>query len=403
MLTGIVALDLETTGFSPSEDGIIEISALRVEDGGCGRHLSTLVNPGRPIPRAATAIHGLQDLDVASAPTTAEALESLLEFLSPPETLLVAHNAEFDASFLGHGFLRMERELPGNPVLDSLSLAREVWPGVPSRSLEALAQGYGIEGRQKHRALADCETLARVLPLLIRDRPPTAADADLEGRARPFPEMAFPPAPTPPGWEELDLTIREGRGLDLRWKALSGPLSARLQPLRLVRRGWRVSLLARDPDGGRTLEVALRDVLEVDGRRPPPPPPFVPSLRDRVIRQIGDGASLNESAAALGMEPSDALRHLCDALAQGQAPDFRHLVVLEALEPIRACLDSNPDAPLSGLGSSRPPDVDWVQMKLGLACWYAERAGAVERQKVEPRRRKAPGRGRQAEPEGIPT
>ena len=248
-------------------------------------------------------------------------------------------------------------------MLTASSLARRSGPGCRRAAWRPWAQGWLHRRQAEASGPWRIETLARVLPLLIRDRPPTAADADLEAEPRPFPEMAFPPAPTPPGWEELDLTIREGRGLDLRWKALSGPLSARLQPLRLVRRGWRVSLLARDPDGGRTLEVALRDVLEVDGRRPPPPPPFVPSLRDRVIRQIGEGASLNESAAALGMEPSDALRHLCDALAQGQAPDFRHLVVLEALEPIRACSTRTPTPPFgSGIlyhRTSTGADATW--------------------------------------------
>ncbi len=375
MLTDHLALDLETTGFSPSDDGIVEISALRVERGEAGRHLSTLVNPGRPIPPGATAIHGLRDQDVAQAPGTGEALEMFLAFLDGPRTLMVAHNAGFDASFLGHGFLRMERDLPQNPILDSLSLAREAWPGVPSRSLEALALGYGVLVNQKHRALADCETLARVLPLLVRDLP--GPPGVLEDLAHPFPEVAFPPTDPPAGWEGLDLAAREGRDLEVRWRTRWGPESARLQPLRLVRRGWRVHLLARRLDGGRTLEIQLRDLVTVDGRRPPPALPYVPALRDRVVQQIAAGASLQEAAERLGTDPSQALRHLCEALVQGVALDLGHLVAGEVLEQIRACLDSALEAPLLHLKSLLQPGTDWVQLQLGLAWWHGAQARAA--------------------------
>ncbi len=372
MLTDFLVLDLETTGFSPCDDGIVEISAIRVDTGGTGQHFSTLVNPGRPIPGAASAIHGLRDEDVVHSPKAAEALELLLEFLEAPKTLWVAHNAGFDSSFLGHGFLRAGRTLPENPMLDSLALARSAWPGVPSRSLEALAEGYGVPVHQKHRAMADCQTLAHLLPLLVRDLPQEGPG--LQQLINPFPTVAFPQAHPPAGWELLDQAIQEGRELDLEWKTPSGPESGLLKTLRLVRRGWRINLLALRPRDGRTLEILLRDLLKVDGRRPPAPPPFVPSPRDKFLARIGAGASLQEAATRLAVDQGTALRFVCDALVQGEPLAWKHLVPTEQLEEVRGSMDQTPGAPLRLLRSSLPPEIDWSTMQLGLASWYGERA-----------------------------
>ena len=93
-----VVFDLETTGLSPVSDGIIEISAVKVENGKVTDSFSTLVNPGRRIPAAATRVNGITDQMVKDAPGLKEALDQFLSFIG--DQVLVGHNIHsFDMGF----------------------------------------------------------------------------------------------------------------------------------------------------------------------------------------------------------------------------------------------------------------------------------------------------------------
>lgn len=113
----------------------------------------TLVNPGRPIPAQASAVHGIGDLDVSFAPSFAEAGRGLLSFIEG--AVLVAHNAPFDL-----GFLRAECERAGLPVprtlsYDTIALAKAAVPGLPSYALGRLAASFGIAQKEAHRGADD--------------------------------------------------------------------------------------------------------------------------------------------------------------------------------------------------------------------------------------------------------
>lgn len=113
----------------------------------------TLVNPGRPIPAQASAVHGIGDLDVSFAPSFAEAGRELLAFIEG--AVIVAHNAPFDL-----GFLRAECERAGLPVprnlsYDTIALAKTAVPGLPSYALGKLAASFGIAQKEAHRGADD--------------------------------------------------------------------------------------------------------------------------------------------------------------------------------------------------------------------------------------------------------
>ncbi len=149
-----VVFDLETTGLSPLQDEIIEISGIRVREGKTAGEYSTLVNPGRKIPSSASLINGITDNMVREAPALKTALEGFLDFAG--QDILVGHNIHsFDMKFLQAGMLReLGRELT-NDYVDTLYLAKGLL-SLPRYRLTDLAQHFHIETAGAHRALQDC-------------------------------------------------------------------------------------------------------------------------------------------------------------------------------------------------------------------------------------------------------
>jgi DNA polymerase-3 subunit epsilon len=157
-LTRSNVLDTETTGFDFATDRVVEVGIVEVVDGApTGRTFHRYVNPGRPVPAEATAVHGLTDAFLADKPMFSAIVDELIDFLGSDE--IVAHNAGFDV-----GFLSAEIGTPiGNPVVDTLAIARRKHPGSPA-SLDALCSRYKVDSRRrtKHGALVDAELLAEV-------------------------------------------------------------------------------------------------------------------------------------------------------------------------------------------------------------------------------------------------
>ncbi|MDS9467994.1 3'-5' exonuclease [Paracoccus sp. MBLB3053] len=161
-----VVFDTETTGLLPS-DRICQIAGLRIMAGRLtGERYETLVNPGRPIPASATAIHGIDDAMVATAPGLAETLAAFRHFSE--DAVLVAHNAPFDM-----GLLRAARDETGiefpNRVLDTVLLSAMLWGQSAPHTLDALAARLGVEiaPELRHTAMGDAEATARILLRMI--------------------------------------------------------------------------------------------------------------------------------------------------------------------------------------------------------------------------------------------
>ncbi|MGN1148252.1 MAG: exonuclease domain-containing protein [Lachnospiraceae bacterium] len=150
-----VVFDLETTGLSPAEDEIIELSGIKVRDNQVVEEFSTLVNPGRPIPFSATRINGITDKMVKTAPVLSNALGDFLDFAG--EDILVGHNIHtFDTNFLYDGALRELGKEVQNDYVDTLYLAKSCLPMLSHHRLTDVAEYFQIETKGAHRALNDC-------------------------------------------------------------------------------------------------------------------------------------------------------------------------------------------------------------------------------------------------------
>jgi len=201
-----VSLDLETTGLMPETDRIVEIGAVRF--GPDGREIGRfqrLVNPQRPMSPAAYAIHGLSDADLADAAPADEILPEFLAFLGDADmTLLIAHNAAFDAGFLGRELGRAGLSAPTHSLFDTLALARRRLPDLASHRLDYLARVLGLDPSDAHRALADS---LRVKAMWI------FLDGAAEVGNNLVSYRVFDPkdsGPTPEGWEPLITAAARG-------------------------------------------------------------------------------------------------------------------------------------------------------------------------------------------------
>lgn len=155
MINSFIALDLETTGISPSEDRIIEIGAIKVIDGKeCGT-FSTFINPEMKIPARITEITGIDDKMVAGAPVMKEIFPALLEFLE--EYPLLGHNIIFDFSFLKTAAVNMEYSFEKQGI-DTLKMARRIYPEAESKRLEFLCEYLRIDPGNSHRAYDDARS-----------------------------------------------------------------------------------------------------------------------------------------------------------------------------------------------------------------------------------------------------
>lgn len=163
-----VVFDLETTGVSPYNDEVIEISAVKARKGKVVEEFSELVNPKRTIPFAARRVNNITDDMVSDAPFFDEVLRHFLEFVG--EDVLVGHNIQsFDMKFIYRDCERYFHQLITNDYVDTLILAKRCFPEWRHRRLGDLADYYGISTQGAHRALADCRMNQRVFELLGKE------------------------------------------------------------------------------------------------------------------------------------------------------------------------------------------------------------------------------------------
>jgi len=161
-----VAVDLETTGGSPSECGITEIGAVLYRAGERLATFQSLINPRVTIPPFVAQLTGIDDLLVSDAPAIEEVLPSFVEFARG--AVFVAHNARFDFSFLNTALERLDYEpLPGPAICTARLAKRVVWPDVPNVRLRTLARYFRTRTEPVHRALADAEACGEVFHGLL--------------------------------------------------------------------------------------------------------------------------------------------------------------------------------------------------------------------------------------------
>jgi DNA polymerase-3 subunit epsilon len=161
-----IAFDLETTGTVAGLDQIVEVGAVRFIDGQIDAIFATLVNPLRPIPPGASAVNGISDDMVQGKPTIDQILEPLTEFCG--EDQMVAHNAPFDSQFLIADYKKLELPTPRGLILDTLPIARKVFPGLANYKLGTLVQHLKIPTSDFHRAEEDATYCGKLFLELVK-------------------------------------------------------------------------------------------------------------------------------------------------------------------------------------------------------------------------------------------
>lgn len=163
-----IIFDIETTGLSPETEEIIELSAIRVSGGSVVSEFSSLVNPGMMIPDLAADITGITDDMVKGAPEISQVIKEFVAYIG--DCPLVGHNIRrFDLKFIQRDVQRCLGKTLTNKTIDTLTVAKRLFPDMSSRSLESLAYHYNLSYKGAHRALADCYINKNVYDRMLRD------------------------------------------------------------------------------------------------------------------------------------------------------------------------------------------------------------------------------------------
>jgi DNA polymerase III epsilon subunit family exonuclease len=273
-----VVFDLETTGLSAARSQICEVGAVRVRALELVDSFQSLVDPGVALPDPVARLTGLRERELRSAPPAAKVVPDFLGFAA--DTLLVAHNARFDQSFLERQLLALHGRRLSEPTLCTAALARRLLEGRLRRvGLASLANFFGVPTTPCHRALPDAEATAQVLVHLIGLAQERGARrvSELSALAAPRRRRVYDKralargAPTRPGVylfrDRHGQVLYVGRARDLRARLRSYFRSERQRPsveaalLALDRIEWRVL--------GSELEAALEELRLIRELDPP--------------------------------------------------------------------------------------------------------------------------------------
>jgi len=162
--TTYCVLDLETTGFSPVTEKIIEVGIMKFKDGKVIDQFSCFVNPEKPIPARVVEVTNITDHMVQDAETIEKVFPKIMEFIEG--SVLVAHNADFDVGFLKHNAKVLGYDFDFTYV-DTLTLAQELFPDYKTYKLGKIAKNLGIKVEVAHRALDDVETTVKVFKIML--------------------------------------------------------------------------------------------------------------------------------------------------------------------------------------------------------------------------------------------
>lgn len=304
-----VVVDLETTGLRPGSSQICEIGAVRVAGFEIVDEFETLVDPRERLSPVVSSLTGLSDRMLRGAPLPGVAVQRFLSFAG--DAVLVAHNARFDLAFLDRETERLTGSRLGNPVLDTVALARRLVGGrVPRASLAHLSHWVGTSVEPCHRALPDAQATAEVLLRLIglaQERGArTVADLVALGATRTRRVYdkrhlvhGAPPRPGVYVWHDVNGTVLYiGRARDLRARLRSYFRSDRQRPaveaaLGAVERiEWSVH--------GSELEAALAELRLIRELRPPANARVARPDRYVWLRKRGEGVVCSSRPSPIG-------------------------------------------------------------------------------------------------------
>lgn len=262
-----VAFDTETTGLWAPSHRVVEIGAVRFRlDSESTETFASLINPQRPMPSEVVRIHGITDDMVADAPPIETVLPRFSDFCG--DSVLVAHNAPFDISFVGCELDRCELPSGGNLILDTVDIYRRLFPGLPGYSLLHLAQQFKIADTQDHRALADARYVCSLFRQAAARFP--AIDGD-EALRRAFTvyhmdDWKLKPAVIPESFENLASALEEKRRIRIKYRSAGQPPAWRvIRPVSVHALGDRlyVSAHCEKADADRTFRLDRIEACEL--------------------------------------------------------------------------------------------------------------------------------------------
>ena len=163
--TTYCVLDLETTGLSFRTEKITEIGIMKIKNGEVIDSFETFVNPEKPIPYEVVEVTKITDEMVKDAPTIKEIFPKVLEFIG--DSVLVAHNADFDIGFLKHNAAQLGHKFDYT-YIDTLRLAKDLFPNYKKYKLGIIAENLGIKVEVAHRALDDVDTTVKVFNIMMK-------------------------------------------------------------------------------------------------------------------------------------------------------------------------------------------------------------------------------------------
>lgn len=164
-----IAFDIETTGLNTVEDRIVELGAVLFENGIPVKRFSSLANANKFISPEATKVNNISNQMLENAPKEDIIYPKLIEFLGDAlygTTIICAHNARFDLSFLSNTLERLGHS--GNiKYIDTLSLSRKLLSGLHNYKQNTVAEYFDITNEKQHRAVTDAETCGKILYRLV--------------------------------------------------------------------------------------------------------------------------------------------------------------------------------------------------------------------------------------------
>ncbi len=236
--TAFVAFDTETTGLRPVSASLVEIGALKFRaDGTDIDTFSELIDPEEPIPEEVQGIHGITDEMVRGKPRVKDVLPRFIDFLGPPENVLMAHNALFDLGFIVLDLYRARMPLPEHRVFDTVRLSKTLIPFLPGYRLQGLCAALEISKGQDHRALADARLVKGLFLALLERAGGVETVQDLAALSRP---VSFLDAPVtmmeaPPGFEALEAALQVEQAVEIVYTGgTKGPEPRRVTPRAII-------------------------------------------------------------------------------------------------------------------------------------------------------------------------
>ena len=163
--TEYCVLDIETTGLSFRTEKITEFGIMKYKNGEVIDSFECFVNPEKPIPEEVVNITHITDKMVKDAPTIEQIMPKVLDFIG--DSVLVAHNADFDIGFIKYNCKQLGLEL-NNTYIDTLRLAKDLFPDYKKYKLGLIADNLGIKVEVAHRALDDVDTLVKVFQVMLK-------------------------------------------------------------------------------------------------------------------------------------------------------------------------------------------------------------------------------------------